>query len=126
MPYDAKGANDNSILMTLRVAGRTFLFTGDSEANREAEFLSRYDLDVDVLKVGHHGSITSSTEEFLVALAPEDAVMIVHRNNRFGHPHDAVVGRFEALGIALYRTDEDGTIVYRYRFGKEQKKTHRP
>jgi competence protein ComEC len=126
MPYDAKGANDNSILMTLRVAGRTFLFTGDSEANREAEFLSRYDLDVDVLKVGHHGSITSSTEAFLLAMAPEEAVMMVHRKNRFGHPHDAVVERFEALGIALYRTDQDGTIVYRYLFGKEQKKTHRP
>jgi competence protein ComEC len=64
-----------------------------------------------VLKVGHHGSLTSSSELFLDALQPELAVVSVGRNNTFGHPAPAVVTRFVDRGIPLYRTDRDGAVT---------------
>jgi competence protein ComEC len=69
-------------------------------------------LDADILKVGHHGSKTSSSELFLKTVSPEIAVISVGAKNRYGHPHQSVLDRFETLGIPLRRTDIEGDIKY--------------
>ena len=89
----------------------SFLFTGDAEAENEKDILSKnYNIDVDVLKVGHHGSDTSSTEAFLKAVSPEYAIIMVGDNN-YGHPNNVVLDRLDSLGAQIYRTDKEGTIV---------------
>jgi len=104
--------NDYSVSMLMSYGAITFLFTGDAEATSEAEMLAgSRDLSARVLHVGHHGSRTSTTQPFLNAVSPEIAVISVGANNRFGHPHREVVNRLEAAGVAILRTDLDGTIV---------------
>jgi len=71
---------------------------------------SGVDVKADVLKTGHHGSDTSSTEEFLAAVKPQYAIISVGKNNDFGHPSLRVIKRLERLGINIYRTDEQGWI----------------
>lgn len=106
--------NNNSIVLYAIIGGDRYLFTGDIESGVEADLLARYHLSVDILKVAHHGSDTSSMEEFLEATAPNIAVISVGWNNRYGLPNQAVVKRFEDQCQTLYRTDEDGTITIYY------------
>lgn len=103
--------NNTSIITRLDYKDVSFLFTGDVEAitERKLVFISN-DLDTDILKVAHHGSKTSSSEEFLRRVTPAAAVISVGRDNRYGHPSPEVVSRFSALGIPVYRTDMNGTI----------------
>ena len=70
------------------------------------------DLKSTVLKVGHHGSLTSSSEDFIRAVEPKYAVFCVGAGNRFGHPRPTIVERFKELGVAIKRTDLDGAIVF--------------
>ena len=126
LSYDALNENNNSIVFTIEVSERTYLFVGDSEWDREQEIIRLLDREIDYLKVGHHGSITSSAEEFLDAITPKEAFIIVSRDNRHGHPHDVVIARYEERNILVHRTDECGSIEVRYLFGKERKKYHRP
>lgn len=89
-----------------------FLFTGDAEAAVEARLLADpAGVRADVLKVGHHGSRTSTTRAFLDAVSPSIAVYSAGAGNRYGHPHDEVVARIEAAGIELLGTDRVGTVV---------------
>ncbi|MEY3019796.1 MAG: hypothetical protein RLZZ272_780 [Actinomycetota bacterium] len=89
-----------------------FLFTGDAEGPVEARMLDApTGVGADVLKVGHHGSRTSTTPAFLAAVAPSVAVYSAGAGNRYGHPHDEVVTRIEAAGIELFGTDRVGTVV---------------
>jgi competence protein ComEC len=69
-------------------------------------------LDSDVLKVGHHGSVTSSLPKFLSAVSPQWAVTSVGRWNNFGHPDPQVMARYDSLGIQILRTDRDGAVVF--------------
>lgn len=116
--------NNNSLVMSLFIASDHYLFSGDMEAMMEEEFLSRYFVEsLDKLKVAHHGSVTSSTEEWLDYLRPKEAFMMVSLKNTHGHPSPAVVKRYEERQIDLYRTDQLGTIEIRYFWGKEWKKT---
>lgn len=118
--------NDRSIILSLFISDKHYLFTGDIELKREQSFVKDFDIDVDYLKVPHHGSITSSSLAFIEDISPEEVFIIVSRRNRHGHPSDVVVNRYEQLGIKVNRTDLDGTIIVRYIFGKEYKKVRRP
>lgn len=103
---DAENLNENSIIIELTYGEKKFLFTGDAEVANEK--LRSWD-DIDVLKVAHHGSRTSSSEEFLEQVKPEYAIISCGQNNDYGHPHQEVVDRLK--GVKIYRTDEEGTIL---------------
>lgn len=109
-----ENTNDYSAVVHARFGGVTFLFTGDAEAAVEKALLEEYPsskLRSDVLKVGHHGSKTSSTEAFLNAVHPEIAVIEVGADNSYGHPSQKVLDWLDALGSRVYRTDISGNIV---------------
>ena len=104
--------NNYSIVLHMQYGSTSFLFTGDAESISENEMIaSGYNLYADVLKVGHHGSRTSSTDMFLDAVTPFAAVIQVGAGNQFGHPHLDVLDRFAERDIRVLRTDELGTIV---------------
>lgn len=105
------GANDNSLVIRLRLGARAFLFTGDAEHEAEQLLLARgVNLSADYLKVGHHGSRTSSSPEFLDRVRPSVASMSTGIRNRFGHPHAPTVAALAARRIAGLRTDRFGAI----------------
>lgn len=104
--------NDQSLVLFLRYRDVSFLFTGDIETFSEKQIVQQVDLDSPtVLKVAHHGSKTSSTEEFLNMISPRYAVISVGKHHRFRLPHEKVLHRFEKRGVALYRTDRQGAIT---------------
>jgi len=123
---DYSNENNRSIILSLFISDKHYLFTGDIELSRETAFVKNYDIDVDYLKVPHHGSITSSSIDFIEDVTPEEVFIIVSRRNRHNHPSDIVVTRYQELGIKVYRTDLEGTIIVRYIFGKEYKRVHIP
>ncbi len=104
---------NNASLVIRLVYGKTvFLFTGDAEESEEADLLnSGEDLRCNVLKVGHHGSATSSTAAFLSAALPSEAVISVGEHNRYGHPDQDVVSRLKSMGISVHRTDKNGAVT---------------
>ena len=104
--------NEYSIVCRIDYGESSFLFTGDAEAINESEMLEAgYNLDVDVLKVGHHGSTSSSTKAFLEAVSPEYAVILCGKNNSYGHPEDETLSKLEEASAEVYRTDINGTIT---------------
>jgi len=108
-----KRLNNTSIVAKLIYDQTSFLFTGDIEEEIEQELLKIYghDLKADVLKVAHHGSDSSTSEEFLRAVMPWIAVISVGKNNRFNLPDYRIVKRLENKGVHLYRTDKDGDVI---------------
>jgi competence protein ComEC len=105
------GANDNSFVIRLSWGQRRFLFTGDAEHEAEAALLERgAPLGADFLKVGHHGSRTSSSPAFLDAVAPRVATMSTGIRNRFGHPHAPTLQKLSERGILALRTDRYGGV----------------
>jgi len=105
--------NNYSAVIKLTYREISFLFTGDAEDISENEMMAKgYDLKADILKVGHHGSNSSTTEEFLEAVGPTYAVISVGKGNDYGHPHKEVLTRLSEAGIKIYRTDESGTVVF--------------
>jgi competence protein ComEC len=105
------GANDNSFVIRLRLGQRAFLFTGDAEHDAETALLERQlPLSADFLKVGHHGSRTSSSPAFLDAVAPRVATMSTGIRNRFGHPHAPTLEKLKQRNILALRTDRYGGI----------------
>jgi competence protein ComEC len=106
-------ANDKSIVARLDYGENSFLFTGDIESKAEREILENGEnLDVDVLKIAHHGSKYSSSEAFLDAASPEAAVISVGANNSYGHPTEAVLSALNTRNVNIFRTDESGDIRY--------------
>ena len=105
---EPENKNLSSIVLRLAFGKQSFLFTGDSEEKNEA---SRTWPKTNVLKVGHHGSDTSSSQEFLDALQPEIAIISVGRDNSYSHPKKEVLDRLQNIGASIYRTDMDGTIL---------------
>lgn len=105
--------NDASLVFLLTFGRFRMLFTGDASSAIEAGLVRDYggDLRAQVLKVGHHGSHTSSSSALLDAVRPELAVISVGRGNRYGHPSPVVLGRLAVRGVAVRRTDRDGTIA---------------
>ena len=109
---DEDDLNSCSIVLRLKFGNLAYLFTGDEETvNEEKMINSGYDLSADVLKVAHHGSNTSSSEEFLDRVSPDVAIIMVGEGNSYGHPHREVLNRLNARNIKIYRTDTDGTIL---------------
>lgn len=105
-------ANDYSIGILLQHGGNRFLFTGDAEEASETDMLENgIDLKADVFKAAHHGSRTANTEEFLNAVKPDYVVISCGQDNSYGHPHAEVMNRLRAMGISVFRTDEQGTIL---------------
>lgn len=104
--------NEYSIVTKLTYQETSFLFTGDAESVSELEMLrGGYDLDSDLLKVGHHGGRTSSSKDFLQAVTPEYSVISSGKDNTYGHPHQETLDRLSYVGSKIYRTDEQGTII---------------
>ena len=107
--------NTASVISYLAMDGRSFLFTGDAYASQEKEVLSSYNIpEVDVLKVGHHGSKTSTSSEFISALSPSYGVIMAGEGNRHGHPHEATIQTLEKHNVEVLRTDEHGNIRFVY------------
>lgn len=105
------GANDNSFVIRLLFAERAYLFTGDAEHEAEQTLLERaVPLRADFLKVGHHGSRTSSSAPFLDAVHPRVATMSTGVRNRFGHPHQPTLDKLAARGVLALRTDRYGAV----------------
>ena len=109
---DYEDTNDTSIILRVDHGENSFLFTGDMETTAEADLLAAdCNLDVDVLKVGHHGSSTSTSYRFLNEVMPQYAIISVGEGNSYGHPHDEVLSRLEDADVTVYRTDERGDIT---------------
>ena len=104
--------NDNSLVTYTNFGGIEFLFMGDAGIDVELDLLEKYDLEnIDVLKVGHHGSKSSSSAEFINVLNPGYSVISVGKNNRYNHPNSEVLKILN--DTTVYRTDYDGTIVFK-------------
>lgn len=104
--------NEDSVVFRLTCGKVSVLLTGDATSDSEASMLATgLGLDSDVLKVGHHGSSTSTSTAFLAAVTPEDAVISVGAGNTYGHPAQDTLDRLAAVGATAYRTDENGTVV---------------
>ena len=111
--------NEISNVYRIRYGDVTFLITGDLVKEIESEILREgIDVSSTVLKVGHHGSATSSSEEFLRAVNPKCSVICVGYGNNFGHPRAEVLERLKNLSTKIFRTDRDGLIKFRTN-GKE-------
>lgn len=114
--YNAKGIAGNSnesSLVTLFVNGKDkILLMGDAGAETEAKLINTFE-NVDLLKIGHHGSSSSTTQAFLDKVNPKSAVILVGKGNKYGHPSSDVMSRLQAKGIGVHRTDECGNIVYK-------------
>ena len=104
--------NDNSNVIYTELDGFKFMFMGDASTTTEKEILDKYNLlEIDVLKVGHHGSKTSSGKEFIKEINPKYSIISVGKNNRYGHPNKEVLNNLEKSKI--YRTDMDGSIMFK-------------
>ena len=111
---EAWDVNDMSIVLRIDYGETSFLFTGDAEYTSEYMMIdSGAPLRADVLKVGHHGSDTSSTREFLECVSPRYAVISCKAGNQYGHPHASVLDRLRSVGAEVLRTDISGTVILR-------------
>jgi competence protein ComEC len=107
--------NNRSVVLYAKLGPLAWLFTGDLEKEGEQQVIDAFPrLHADVLKVGHHGSETSTSESFLQTITPKLAIISVGKNNRYHHPHRDVIERLKAHHIQILRTDEHGAIQYRY------------
>ncbi len=110
---DSDNLNDYSVIVRLIHGSNSFLFTGDCEVTEEESlFAAGYKLKAKVLKVGHHGSSTSSSADFLDKVNPDYAVISCGRDNSYGHPHESTVRRLSKYANKVYITERDGTTVF--------------
>ena len=117
--------NDNSNVIYTELNGYKFMFMGDAGVEKEKDILDKYSINnIDVLKVGHHGSKTSSGKEFIEEINPKYSVISVGKNNRYGHPNKEVLNNLE--DSKKYRTDEDGSIMFKIKNNKLKIETCSP
>ena len=117
--------NDNSNVVYTELNGYKFMFMGDASSTTEHEILDKYNLhDIDVLKVGHHGSNTSSSKEFIDEIKPKYSIISVGKNNRYGHPNKEVLDNLN--NSKIYRTDKDGSIIFKINNNKLRIETCSP
>jgi competence protein ComEC len=112
-PSSDRNPNDNSFVLRVTYGARSLLLVGDAQREEEDDLLARSpsSLRADVLKVGHHGSATSSSPAFLEAVAPREAIISVGRRNRFGHPSPVTLAALERFHARVWRTDRDGAVT---------------
>ena len=117
--------NDNSSVIYTEFAGYKFMFMGDAGVEKEKDILDKYNLsNVDVLKIGHHGSKTSSSKEFIDKINPNYSIISVGKNNRYGHPNKEVLNNLS--NSKIYRTDQDGSIMFKIKNNKLKIETCTP
>lgn len=122
-PTSSSGINSTSIVIQMEANNNKYLFMGDAEDDVETNSKIIWE-DIDVLKVGHHGSDTSSTEQFIDKVLPEIAIISVNSNtNSYGHPSETVIKRLESKECGIYRTDKSGTILLINKNGTNEVKT---
>lgn len=107
---DYGNENNNSLITYLDILNYKVLFTGDASKEQELDLLKMYNLKIDLIKLGHHGSRTSSDYNFLKSITVKKAIISAGRNNRFNHPHKETIKSLNELGINYYNTQFDGTI----------------
>ena len=117
--------NDNSSVIYTELNNHKFLFMGDAGIEVEEDLIEKYNLhDIDVLKVGHHGSKTSSSKNFIDDINPKYSIISVGKKNRYGHPNKEVLDNLEKSKI--YRTDQEGSIMFKFKNNKLKIETCKP
>ncbi len=117
--------NDNSNVIYTELNGYKFMFMGDAGVDKEKDILDKYNIsNVYVLKVGHHGSKTSSSKSFINEINPKNSIISVGKNNRYGHPNKEVLNNLD--GSKIYRTDQDGSIMFKIKNNKLRIETYSP
>ena len=117
--------NENSNVIYTKLNGYRFMFMGDAGVEKEKDILEKYNVSkIDVLKIGHHGSKTSSDKNFIDEMNPKYSVISVGKNNRYGHPNKEVLENLKESKI--YRTDKDGSIMFKIKNNKLQVETCSP
>ncbi|MBQ8303627.1 MAG: MBL fold metallo-hydrolase [Clostridia bacterium] len=123
---ELSGENNHSIFTVAKIGETKVLFTGDAENGAEKKILNDgINVDCDILKVGHHGSKTSSSEQFLSAATPDYAVISCGENNKYSHPNDEILTRLKNVGAEILRTDLMGDIVFTFNGEKTGYKTEK-
>ena len=111
-PKEYDNENDNSNVIYTEINGYKFMFMGDAGVGKEKDILKKYNIsNIDVLKVGHHGSKTSSSKDFIDEINPNYSIISVGKNNRYGHPNKEVLNNLD--NSKIYRTDQDGSIMFK-------------
>ena len=114
--------NDNSSVIYTKLNGYKFMFMGDSGIEKEKDILDKYNIIyIYVFKVGHHGSKTSSDKKFIDEIKPKYSIISVGKNNRYGHPNKEVLNNLKQSKV--YRTDQDGSIMFKIKNDKLKIKT---
>ena len=117
--------NDNSNVIYTKLDGYKFLLMGDAGIEKEKDILQKYNLsNIDVLKVGHHGSNTSSSKIFINVINPKYSIISVGKKNRYGHPNKEILNTLE--NSKIYRTDKDGSIMFKIKNNKLKIETCSP
>lgn len=117
--------NSDSLVLLVIIDNYKLLFMGDASINTEKDIMNNYDIgDVFILKVGHHGSKTSSSEEFINSVNPKYSIISVGKNNKFGHPNKEVLDNLS--NSKIYRTDIDGSIMFKIKKDKLRIETYSP
>ena len=107
--------NNRSLVLYLNLGEKYFLFTGDASKDVEKRIIEEYKtLNVDCLKISHHGSSSATSLDFLKATNPSEAIISVGKNNFYGHPNKEVLENLEKCNIRVRRTDLEGTITYKF------------
>lgn len=118
--------NDDSLIILIDFLGKKILFTGDASKEREKQLITYINDDIDVLKVGHHGSKTSTSSELLYALNPEFGIISTSINNRYGMPHQEVINQLKVFNIKYFITSLDGSIQMTIHQGEIKWETYPP
>ena len=117
--------NDNSNVIYTELDGYKFMFMGDAGVEKEKDILDKYNIsDINVLKVGHHGSKTSSDKKFIDEIKPKYSIISVGKNNKYGHPNKEVLDNLN--NSKIYRTDQDGSIMFKIKNNKLKIETYSP
>jgi competence protein ComEC len=119
-----RGENNHSLVSQLTFGRHRFLSMGDAEKEAEAHLIqTARSLHADIIKIGHHGSQSSSSPEFLKQILPDHAIISVGKRNRFNHPDQGTIGLLSNLGIVIHRTDKKGAVIFKSD-GKHLKEVH--
>ena len=116
--------NSNSIVNYLVAYDRKFIFMGDASKETELDIINKYNINADVIKIGHHGSKTSSDESFIKKINPIYSIISVGKNNRYNHPNIETLNNVKYTKV--FRTDKDGTISFKINKNKLNIKTYSP